>query len=41
MAEQSTFARALSHPSFRVGLLGSFIFILLALISLVWTPPPN
>jgi len=38
MAEQSTFARALSHPSFRVGLVGSFIFILLALISLVWTP---
>lgn len=41
MAEQSTFSRALAHPSFRLGLFGSAAFILLAIISLMWTPYPT
>ncbi len=40
-AEQSTFSRALLHPSFRIGLFGSVTFLALALISIVWTPHPT
>jgi peptide/nickel transport system permease protein len=36
--DRHLFARALQHPSFRIGLFGSVFFLALAIISLFWTP---
>lgn len=37
----SLLRRAMAHPSFRVGVIGSAAFLALALVSLVWTPYPT
>ena len=39
--DSGLFARALKHPSFRLGLFGSAGFLLLAIVSVFWTPHPT
>ncbi len=38
LKRENLFKTAWFHPSFRIGFLGSFFFIILAIISIFWTP---